>query len=140
MLQMSNLIKVIAAFVAGIVVAIGSALIYVRATEMVHPQPIELTTPSVEQPAQQPQEVQPKPATPVTQAATPERAPEPVHKVHPRKNKAAKAASREPVPPQRAVEIAQNDTPAAQAPPLPAAPAIDDSSQAPAVAVPQPLP
>src|SRR5581483_3899625 len=139
MLQMSNLIKVIAAFVAGIVVAIGSALIYVRATEMVHPQPIELTTPSLQQPAQ-PQQMEPKTPTAVTQAANPEPTPEPVHKARPTTHKLAKAASREPSPTPPTVEVAQNSPPAAQAPALPAAPVIDDSAQAPAAPAPQPLP
>jgi hypothetical protein len=34
----SNLIKVVAAFVAGIVIALGGTLIYVRTSEMIHPQ------------------------------------------------------------------------------------------------------
>jgi hypothetical protein len=37
-----NLVKVVAAFVAGVVIALGSALIYVRASEMMHPEPIVL--------------------------------------------------------------------------------------------------
>jgi hypothetical protein len=36
----SNFLKVIAAFVAGVVVALGGALIYVRASEMLHPPPV----------------------------------------------------------------------------------------------------
>lgn len=43
-METSNLIKVAAAFVGGVVVALGSALIYVRATEMMHARsPIEST-------------------------------------------------------------------------------------------------
>ncbi|MFL6351346.1 MAG: hypothetical protein ACJ74Z_05795 [Bryobacteraceae bacterium] len=36
----SNLIKVVAAFIAGIVIALGGTLIYVRTSEMIHPQPV----------------------------------------------------------------------------------------------------
>ncbi len=38
-MEPSNLVKVLGAFVAGVVVALGSALIYVRVSDMVHPQP-----------------------------------------------------------------------------------------------------
>jgi hypothetical protein len=41
----SNLIKVVAAFVAGIVIALGGTLIYVRTNEMVHPQIVAHTSP-----------------------------------------------------------------------------------------------
>jgi hypothetical protein len=37
---MSNLLKILAAFAAGVVVALGGALIYVRASEMLHPPPM----------------------------------------------------------------------------------------------------
>jgi hypothetical protein len=40
----SNLIKVIAAFVAGIVIALGGTLIYVRTNEMIHPQVVARTS------------------------------------------------------------------------------------------------
>ncbi|MGI9072971.1 MAG: hypothetical protein ACR2JB_17070 [Bryobacteraceae bacterium] len=43
----SNLIKIVAAFVAGIVIALGGTLIYVRTNEMVHPQPVAHTSPPV---------------------------------------------------------------------------------------------
>jgi hypothetical protein len=43
----SNLIKVIAAFVAGIVIALGGTLIYVRTNEMIHPQLVARTSPPV---------------------------------------------------------------------------------------------
>jgi hypothetical protein len=36
----SNLVKVVAAFVGGVVVALGSALIYVRVSDMVHTRPV----------------------------------------------------------------------------------------------------
>lgn len=39
-MESSNIVKVVAAFVAGIVVALGSALIYVRVSDMRHPLPI----------------------------------------------------------------------------------------------------
>lgn len=39
-MELSSLIKVVAAFVAGLVVALGSALIYVRVNEPVHPAPV----------------------------------------------------------------------------------------------------
>jgi hypothetical protein len=43
----SNLIKVVAAFVAGIVITLGGALIYVRTNEMIHPQLVARTSPPV---------------------------------------------------------------------------------------------
>jgi hypothetical protein len=43
----SNLIKVVAAFVAGIVIALGGTLIYVRMNEMIHPQLVAHTSPPV---------------------------------------------------------------------------------------------
>ena len=43
----SNLIKIIAAFVAGIVIALGGTLIYVRTNQMVHPQLVAQTSPPV---------------------------------------------------------------------------------------------
>lgn len=43
----SNLIKVVAAFVAGIVIALGGTLIYVRTNEMVHPQLVARTSSAV---------------------------------------------------------------------------------------------
>ena len=41
-MESPNLVKVVAAFVAGVVIALGSARIYVRVSEMVHPQPVAL--------------------------------------------------------------------------------------------------
>jgi hypothetical protein len=48
-----NLVKVVAAFVAGVVIALGSALIYTRVSEMIHPEPVALaqTTSEASQPA-----------------------------------------------------------------------------------------
>ncbi len=37
-MESSNLIKVVAAFLAGIVIALASVLIYQRTNEMIHPQ------------------------------------------------------------------------------------------------------
>jgi len=45
-----NLVRVVAAFVAGVVIALGSALIYVRVSEVVHPQPMAQAQTATEAP------------------------------------------------------------------------------------------
>ena len=45
-MESSNIVKVVAAFVAGIVVALGSALIYVRVSDMRHAVPVSLASTS----------------------------------------------------------------------------------------------
>ncbi len=51
--ESTNLVKIVAAFVTGVVIALGSALIYLRTSEMAHAEPIALTqsVPDVSAPA-----------------------------------------------------------------------------------------
>jgi hypothetical protein len=155
----SNLLKVIAAFVAGVVVALGGALIYVRASEMLHP-------PAVVQPVSANDQVAQTPAPPPTPAAADEPAPaaadqaapaasdqpaqaprakdaeEPASKptkhapapVKVRDSAPASHASK-PVPHSEPIQIAQNTPPAA--PVNPPAPTNNDSNQ---LTLPQPPP
>lgn len=95
-MEPSNLIKVVAAFVAGVVVALGSALIYVRVSDLVHPHPVSqamlpaqpLTITDTALPVAvhdpSPQETAPPPETSHASQAT-----EPVRKVSSRKHKPA---------------------------------------------------
>src|SRR5581483_6746167 len=69
----ASLVKVVAAFVAGLVVALGSALIYVRVNEMMHP-PAAVEITAAPQPALEelPDTGQPAPVqTPAPAAAPP---------------------------------------------------------------------
>jgi hypothetical protein len=67
---MSNLLKIIAAFAAGVVVALGGALLYVRANEMIHPPPAVRPVLANDQLAQ-------TPAPPAAPTAVPTPAPAP---------------------------------------------------------------
>jgi len=112
----SHLIRVVAAFVAGVVVALGSALIYVRVNETAHPQPTAQVVPITQN----------APPAPVSAAASDqdlrnEASPAPAPKAHAKKHKTFAPISRhvEPTPavlpnePSSApVEIAQNTRPA----------------------------
>ena len=71
MIVVSNLLKVIAAFVAGVVVALGGALIYVRASEMLHPPPVVQSVSANDQLAQLPAQPPPPQQAPTEQAAPP---------------------------------------------------------------------
>lgn len=68
MIVVSNLLKVIAAFVAGVVVALGGALIYVRASEMLHPPPVIQPVSANDQLAQAPAPAPPPPQALADQA------------------------------------------------------------------------
>ena len=151
-MQPSNLLKVLAAFAAGIVVALGSALVYVRVSENVHSQPVSPVAATASQhPASTAPAADPSPpeqsteAVPQQEPATPppEASPAPVPAksapVHPKKHKAARAPVKDlaaeppagPAPPTPTAEtqIAQNT-----APPVPAAasaPAVNEPSSAP---------
>jgi hypothetical protein len=67
----SNLLKIIAAFVAGVVVALGGALIYVRASEMLHPPPVVQPVSANDQLAQLPAQPPPPKQAPAEQAPLP---------------------------------------------------------------------
>lgn len=121
---MSNLLKVIAAFVAGLVVALGGALIYVHTNEILHPPPIV-------EPVSANDKVAPTaapPAAPAAEQAAPakdtdesEPAPKPAKK-HVEaalkvRETAAPPRAAKPAPPRaEPIQIAQN-TPPAGAPP-----------------------
>jgi len=121
----SNLLKVIAAFVAGVVVALGGALIYVRASEMLHPPPVVQPVSANDQLAQLPVQPPPPKQVPAEQAPPPPAnetdEPKPVSK--PVKRTAPVAVKvRETAPPPRVtkpapppsepIQIAQNTPPA----------------------------
>lgn len=53
-MESSSIVKVVAAFVAGVVVALGSALIYVRASDMRHTPPLSQTAVTVPAPTELP--------------------------------------------------------------------------------------
>jgi len=146
-MQSSNLLKVLAAFAAGIVVALGSALVYVRVSENVHSQPVAPAVVSAsQQPASAVLAADPAPPeqsteTPPTQAAPVAAAPEPAKSappVHVKKHKAARApvkdlaaeppAAPAPPAPKRETQIAQNKPPAV---PAATAPAVNEPSSAP---------
>ncbi len=73
-MESPNLVRVVAAFVAGVVIALGSALIYVRASELMHPEPIVLAQAPADAPQAPPtrlsETVQEPPAPPVTAPAS----------------------------------------------------------------------
>lgn len=125
MIVVSNLLKIIAAFAAGVVVALGGALLYVRASEMIHPPPVVKPVLANEQLTQTPT---PPPAAPAAVAdssanpPTPEEKPkiQPVKRVV--KKPAPAAAPREELPDVRIsrpaprhdvppIQIAQNTPP-----------------------------
>jgi hypothetical protein len=119
------LLKVIAAFVAGVVVALGGALIYVRASEMLHPPAVVQSVSANDQSAQLPAQPPPPQQAPAEQAvplpAKETDEAEPVSK--PVKRSAPVAVKvREPAMPSRVtkaapvhsdpIQIAQNTPPA----------------------------
>lgn len=53
-MQSPNLVKVVGAFVAGVVIALGSALIYIQVNEMDHPEPVVIEQPPAEPPQPSP--------------------------------------------------------------------------------------
>lgn len=126
----ASLIKVVAAFVAGLVVALGSALIYVRVTEMMHP-PAAVEITSAPRPAL---EELPDTGSP-TRVETPAPSVAPVQKpvskqdaprtTAVRRHKPAEKAHR-PAP--KTVEVAQNT---AAPVPVPPPPAVDPAPQPP---------
>lgn len=150
----SHLLKVFAAFVAGVVVALGSALIYVRVSET-HPPSAGQVAPSTQQPAANPSpSAAEKPSTAsdkdtVDQASSPspsvsddQPVPAPARKISPKKHRAAplKNPGQEPapLPPTESAprstataQIAQN-TPPMPAPVNPPSPAVNEPSQPPA--------
>ncbi len=127
----SSLIKVVAAFLAGIVITLGGVRIYQRTNEMIHPQlvvrPATQTT-DVSTPQDRGSVTGQDSSDAATQTppvpqedATP--APKPVHKFHPK----TRVASAKPAPPE---EIAQNSppTPPATDQPQEPQPAPDQSA------------
>lgn len=133
MIVVSNLLKICAAFAAGIVVALGGALMYVRTNEMLHPPPVVRTvsandpiadsTPAAQTQHNTANQVQPAPAPDDTAV------PEPVHKTVKkqtpapavRKAPAAMPVSKPtPAPPRVPIQIAQNKAPSVLAGPAPA--------------------
>lgn len=132
---MSNLLKILAAFAAGVVVALGGALIYVRASEMLHPPPMVRSVSATDTaadnlPAAQPQQntantIQ-EPAAPAEAAeSTPARVHKAVKKQTPvvaiRKTPAPVPVSKPaPGPAERVpIQIAQNTQPSPVASPAP---------------------
>lgn len=146
-MESSSLIKVVAAFVAGVVVALGSALIYTRVSDMGHAQPVTQTTVASSDPlpVQLPDAGQDSDqATPAPRPASADQSTsEPVQHVQKQKPASVQTAHRQsakPAPrhdqPSHHVEIAQNRPPAAY-PPI-NSPAIN--SPAPETAVPASAP
>ena len=148
----SNLIKVVAAFVAGIVIALGGTLIYVRTNEMIHPQLVghsslpvrdvseiqdsnSVTGQDASDQATQTPAVSPDDPIPVLK---------PVPKFRPKKRMAVAKPDSEPTPltpiaQDAASAPAVNDTPQ-QSPEQPPPAPLPESSPAPAVPVAGPPP
>jgi len=125
----SNLLKIIAAFVAGLVVALGGAFIYVHTNEMLHPPPVVQPVSANDQVAQTPAPPPAPAAQPANDspAAVPDEsqpAPKPVRKqaapvaVKIRETPPPPAPPHAKTPPvnEEPIQIAQN-TPPAAAPP-----------------------
>lgn len=149
-MQPSNLLKVLAAFAAGIVVALGSALVYVRVSDNVHSravtpvaatasqQPATAAAPAADPaPEQTPEAAPQQPAAPAAEPAT--ATPAKSVPTHPKKHKAPRAPVKDlaaeppvapaPQPPRAETQIAQNTPPA-----IPAAtpvPAVNEPASAP---------
>ena len=151
MIVVSNLLKVVAAFLAGLVVALGGAFIYVHANEMLHPPPVVQPVSANDQVAQTPA----PPAAPATQA--PEDSPanvpdenEPAPR--PLKQHTAPAAKVHEAPPphvakpaapphQEPIQIAQNTpAPPEQASPGPQSSPAQSSGDGSQLTLPQPPP
>jgi hypothetical protein len=132
----SNLIKVVAAFVAGIVIALGGTLIYVRTNEMIHPQLVARTSP----PAHDVSESQNSNSVTGQDASdqatqTPAVSPDdqipalkPVPKFRPKKRAAVAKPDAESTPP---TQVAQDVAPA---------PAVNEAPQSPEQPAPAPQP
>ena len=139
----SNLIKVVAAFVAGIVIALGGTLIYVRTNEMIHPQLVghsslpvrdvseiqdsnSVTGQDASDQATQTPAVSPDDPIPVLK---------PVPKFRPKKRIGVAKPDSQPTPPTQIAQDAApavNDTPQ-QSPEQPPPAPLPESSPAPAV-------
>jgi len=145
----SNLLKIIAAFVAGLVVALGGALIYVRANEMLHPPPVVQPVSANDQVAQAPapppapasapaEQVPADQAPPAKQTTDAEPAPKPVKKHTPPPERVRETAAPAPVvhTPKPVVVHSEPIQIAQNTPPAPA-PANSDSNQ---LTLPQPPP
>jgi outer membrane biosynthesis protein TonB len=151
----SNLLKVIAAFVAGVVVALGGALVYVRTSEMLHPPPVvqpvsandQLTQTPAQLPtpppaaAEEPAPAPPAKSTPAKHTGDNTPAPKPAAKHAPVPVKVRDSApavrATKPVPHNEPIQIAQNTQPSpAPMNPAPAS-AGGDSNQ---LTLPQPPP
>jgi hypothetical protein len=143
---MSNLLKIIAAFAAGVVVALGGALLYVHASEMIHPPPavqVSANDQLAQTPAPPPEPAQP--ALDQTSTAPAPAAEEKTVKKPAKKHTAAAVPSRESIPEVRVsrtaparnvpIQIAQNTPP--QNPPAVVAPTSNDNGQ---FSLPQPPP
>ncbi len=131
------MIKVVGAFVAGVVVALGSALIYVRVSDLVHPhpvsqamlpaQPLTITDTALPVAAHDPspQEADPPPETSQASQTQASQTSEPVRKVSSKKHKPAappnivsipsKIDTSKYEPNHDPIEIAQNQIPQNQA-------------------------
>lgn len=104
MIVVSNLLKILAAFAAGVVVALGGALVYVRTTEMLHPPPVVRPVSANDQLAERPT---PAPAAP--QAATDQTPPAPTHETAP--HEASKVETvHKPVKKQAPAAVTARDT------------------------------
>ncbi len=124
MLEPSNFVKIAAAFVGGVIVALGSALVYVRMSDVEHSPPIAQVAPPIARPAaaDPPRSVTPapEPADPAANAvpaAVRDAAPPPVRR---HKEKVRKALPR-PEPPPAPDPVSSVQDVALNAPP-PAAP------------------
>ncbi|HEX4749597.1 MAG TPA: hypothetical protein VH302_08660 [Bryobacteraceae bacterium] len=86
----TSIVKVVAAFVAGLVVALGSALIYVRVNDVRHAATVAQASPPItpaakelpDAEAEQPQQVVTTPAEPQTDAVASPRSPRPAPRTH----------------------------------------------------------
>lgn len=133
----SNLIKIIAAFAAGILVALGSALVYLRVNDAPKYQPPTIVvppsnaTPDSSASAVPAPDVQPPPATPAPAASKPAaHAATLVHRTQPKSRPEAREkaviVAQQPKPAPEPVQIAQNSPVA----PPPYAPPQQPSDQA----------
>jgi hypothetical protein len=153
----SNMIKIIAAFVGGIVIALGSALIYVKANDRGSQQALVQTPPPAETSPADARSLPDADTTPAAPSPQPDKQEPPASKTVSKRPVNSSLGHRyrhndEPSASQKPVEVAQNTTPpdppanpygsgTATAPPAPA-PAAPAPAPAPAVtpAVPAPAP
>ncbi len=117
----SSFVKIVAAFVAGVVVALGSALVYIRVSDPSRDQPPTQTVQQALPAPAAPATAAPVPAAPAPTAAPQEVTPAPPSPVQVKEQKIQKKATEKPKPVE-AAERPPDNTPAPEPAPAAAAP------------------